>query len=128
MNPQGGIPFLAEVALLRGQAVVKGTARDQVKLGSGANEIVIGFAINDADVGQSVAIFPVNGGGKCKAIAGATFDAGKPLMLEGADGRVKEYAADNTLQYGCAIALEHGDDGQLVDVLPCFWMAETALA
>ncbi len=128
MNPQAGIPFIAEVALVRGQAVVPGTSRDQVKLGSGANLLVIGFAINDAAIGQEVAIFPVNGGGKCKAIAGASIDRGEFLMLEGADGRLKEYAADNTLQYACGISLEAGEDGQLIDILPVAFFAETALS
>ena len=127
MNPMGGLPFIAEGALTKGMAVMVGTAYPQVKVTSGANVLVIGFAINDAASGQEVAIFPVNGAGKCKAIAGASVTRGVFVMAEGNDGRVKDYAADNTNQYACGIALEAGEDGQLIDILPVAFMAETAL-
>lgn len=129
MGPGVGLPFIAEGAILRGQALMVGTAYPQVKVTTGANVKVIGFALNDAASGQEVAVHVVtNGAAKCKAIAGASFDRGDMLMAEGSDGRVKELEADNTLQYGCGIALEDGADGQLVDILPCFWASETALA
>lgn len=119
MNPQAGIPFYAEgSALTRGMAVIGGTNRDQVKLGSGANLAVLGFVINDCDQDQEVSIFPVNGAGKCKGIAGASFDKDDFLMLEGADGRLKKLTPGTSLQYCCGRALEAGEDGQLVDILP----------
>ena len=128
MNPQAGIPFYAEGGpLLRGQAVTTGTNRDQVKLSGSANALIVGFVINDALEGQEVAIFPVNAGGKCKAIAGASFNAGVFLELEGTDGRVTEITSDNTLRYACGISLEAGDDGQLVDILPLAFVGFTSL-
>jgi len=123
-----GIPFIAEGALTAGMAVMVGTAYPQVKVTSGANVQVLGFALNDAADGQEVAIHPVtDGSAKCKAIAGASFSRGDMLMAEGADGRLKELAADNSNQFGCGIALQDGADGQLVDILPAFWASETAL-
>jgi hypothetical protein len=119
MNPQAGLPYVAEGALTRGMAVMIGTARNQVKVTTGANVAIVGFAINDAADGQEVAIFPVNGAGKCKAIAGASFSRGDKLVVEGSDGRLKLLPASGaTLKEQVAIADEDGDDGQLVDVLP----------
>jgi hypothetical protein len=129
MNPQAGICFYAEgSALKRGAAVTAGTARDQVKLAGSANSLIVGYVINDADEDQEVAVFPANGAGKCKAIAGTTFNAGVYLELEGTDGKVKEITSDNTLRYACGIALEAATaEDQLVDILPVAFVAFTAL-
>ncbi len=118
-------PFVAKVALLRGQAVILDTSvRGQVDLPGAANAAIIGFAANDAAADQEVSVYL---GGCCKAIAGASFGIGDYLMGEGTDGRLKEYVDDNTNQHACAIALEDGADGQLVDVLITHFKAETAL-
>jgi hypothetical protein len=128
MGPGVGLPFIAEGILTAGMAVIHGTAYPQVIVTSGANVSVLGFVINDAISGQEVAIHPVtNGAAKCKAIAGANIARGDRLMAEGADGRLKTLVADNTDQFGCGIALEAASDGQLFDILPCFWESFTAL-
>lgn len=129
MNPQAGLPFIAEGALSRGMAVVLGTAYPQVKVTASANDEIVGFVINDAADGQEVAVFPVNGAGKCKAIAGASFSRGAKLVVEGADGRLKLLPPTGaTVKNQVAIALEDGADGQLVDVLPGFAPHFTALS
>lgn len=119
-----GLPFIAEEALTRGVAVMAGTAYPQVKLTTGANVQIIGFALNAAAAGQEVAIHPVtDGSAKCKAVAGATIARGAALMAEGADGRLKTMAASSTLKHGCGIALEDGADGQLIDILPQYFQS-----
>ena len=123
MNPGTGLPFIAEGALTRGMALVVGTAYPQVKVTAAANAAVIGYALNDAASGQEVAIVPVNYAGKCKAIAGASFSRGNVLQAEGADGRLKVLVPGTSLQYAVGIALEDGADGQLVDILPCFFIS-----
>lgn len=126
--PGVGIPMVAQGAITKYQAVMVGTAYPQVKVTTGANVAIIGFALNDADDGQEVAIVPVSSGQVTKAIAGASFSRGKPLMAEGSDGRVKEYAANATAQYGCGIALEDGADGQFVNILTAYWFGCSALS
>lgn len=125
MNPQFCRPFYATVALTAYQAVILDTTqRGFVTLGA-ANGAVIGFAMNDAAIGQEVSVMMV---GPCfKGIAGAAVGIGDYLMLEGADGRLKEYVDDNTLQHACAISLEDGVDGQIVDIVLTAFKAETAL-
>jgi hypothetical protein len=121
-----GLPFIAEGALTRGMAVMAGTAYPQVKVTSGANVKIVGYCVNDAADGQEVAVHPVtDGSAKVKAIAGATIARGAMLMAEGADGRLKTLAAAATIQYGGGIAREVGADGQLIDILPCFFAAVT---
>ncbi len=119
-----GQSFVAEGVLTRGMAVMVGTAYPQVKVTTGANVKILGFALNDAEDGQEVAIHPVtDGSAKCKGLGGASFDRGDMLMGEGADGRLKKLTPGSGLQYAAAIALEDGLDGQLVDVLPCFFIS-----
>jgi hypothetical protein len=72
-----GLPFIAEGALIRGTAVMAGTAYPQVKPTTGVNVQVLGYALADADDGQEVAIHPVtDGSAKVRAIANTTIVRG----------------------------------------------------
>jgi hypothetical protein len=120
-------PFIAKVALAQYQAVILDTAvRGQVDLPGGANAKIVGYAMNAAAIGQEVAVVLV--GPTFRGIAGASVGIGDYLMGEGTDGRLKEYAADNTLQHACAISLEDGEDGQEIEIILLAFMAETALS
>jgi hypothetical protein len=120
-------PFVAKVALVRGQAVILDTAvRGQVDLPGGANAKIVGYAFNDAAIGQQVAIVLV--GPTTTAIAGAAVGIGDYLMGEGADGRLKELADDNALQHACGISLEDGEDGQLIEIIVLANKGFTALS
>ncbi len=128
MYPQFVRPFIAKVALLKHQAVILDTSvRGQVDLPGGANAYVIGFAVNSAAAGQEVA---VQLGGVAKAISGDTSIAiGDFVMAEGTDGKLKKYAADNTLQIACGVALDAGSaEDVVIEVLITHFFAETALA
>jgi hypothetical protein len=128
MSLQYNRPFIAKVALLRGQAVILDTSvRGQVDLPGGANAAVIGFAVNDAAIGQEVAIALV---GTCKAIAGDTsISIGDYVTGEGTDGKVKKLIDDNVLFNACGIALEDGDaEDQLIDILIVHGKSFTALS
>ncbi len=119
-----GIPFVAEVALTRGQAVVLGSALDTVALPSGADALIVGFAANDAAIGQTVAIHPVTDGtSKCKALVGEDeCAAGDVLVGDDATGGVTTLVPGVSKQFACGIALEAGAEGQLIDILPCFFI------
>lgn len=117
-----GIPFIAEGALIRGTAVMAGTAYPQVKPTTGVNVRVIGYALADADDGQEVAIHPVtDGSAKVRAIANTTIVRGVSLQSSTTTGRLITCAASSTLKYGCGIALENAATGQLFDVLPAYF-------
>jgi hypothetical protein len=106
-----------------------GTAYPQVKLTTGANVVVLGFVINDADTGQEVAIHQVtNGSAKCKALAGASITRGNVVMSDATAGRIGPRTASATNQHACGLALEDGADDQLIDILPCYFVALNALA
>jgi hypothetical protein len=119
-----GLPFIAEVALTRGQAVVFGSAYGTVALPAEADDLILGFAVNDAGIGQEVAIHPVtDGSSKCKALVGTDgCTRGDVLVGDDATGGVATLTPGVSLQYACGIALETGIAGQLVDVLPCFFI------
>lgn len=117
-----GLPFIAEGALIRGTAVMAGTAYPQVKPTTGVNVRVLGYALADADDGQEVAIHPVtDGSAKVRAIANTTIVRGVSLQSSTTTGRLITCAASSTLKYGCGIALENAATGQLFDVLPGYF-------
>jgi hypothetical protein len=117
-----GLPFIAEEALTRGQAVMAGTAYPQVKLATGVNVQVLGFALCSADAGQEVAIHPVtDGSAKCRAIANTTISRGAVIQSASVTGRVRAMPASSTLKYGCGIALEAAETAQLFDILPAYF-------
>ncbi len=117
-----GIPFIAEGALIRGTAVMAGTAYPQVKPVTGSGVQVIGYALCAAADGQEVAIHPVtDGSAKCKAIANTTITRGVSLQSATTTGRVRPVVSGATLKYGCGIALENAITDQLFDILPCYF-------
>ncbi len=117
-----GIPFIAEGALIRGTAVMAGTAYPQVKPITGANVQVLGYALADAADGQEVAVHPVtDGSAKCKAIANTTIARGNSLQSATTTGRVRAVISGATLKYGCGIALEAAITDQLFDILPAYF-------
>ncbi len=120
MGPGVGICFTAEVALVRGQPVILGSAYGKVtELVGSDSELVIGFALNDAAIGQEVAIHQVtNGATKCKVLAGDDINRGDVITT--LDGDIVALTPGVSLQYVCGVALEDAADGQLFDVLPCF--------
>ncbi len=117
-----GIPFVAEGAVARGQAVMHGTAYPQVKLATGVNVQVVGYACADAIDGQEIAIHPVIGSGSvCKAIAGSTITRGASLQSSTVTGALKIISASSTLKYGCGLALEAATTGQMFDIMPNYF-------
>jgi hypothetical protein len=125
MGPGVGIPFIAEGAITRGMALMEGTAYGQAKCTTGANVKIIGFALNDAADGQEVAVHPVtNGSAKCKGIASGSITRGLVVMAHGSTGKLKVLTPGTSLQYAAGILLEAATgDGQLVDILPCFFIS-----
>ena len=122
MDLGSGLPFIAEGALVRGTAVMAGTAYPQVKPTTGANVKVLGYALCAAADGQEVSIHPVTAGNaKCKAIASATIARGDSLISSATTGALKSIAASSTLKYGAGMALEAAITGQLFDILPAFF-------
>ncbi len=117
-----GIPYVAEGAIIRGTAVMAGTAYPQVKPTTGANVKVLGFALADADDGQEVAIHPVTDGTSAvRAIAATGITRGDPVMASATTGALKILPSDSTLKYGCGFAGETATTGQLFDVLPSYF-------
>lgn len=99
-----------------------GTAYPQVKLSTGVNVVVIGFALADAADGEQVAVHPVtNGAAKCKAIAATGISRGNSLMASATTGALKICPSSSTLKYGCGVALEAATTGQLFDILPAYF-------
>lgn len=74
----------------------------------------IGFMSDSTDATETVA--PVQIGGTCKAIFGASIAAGKVCKSD-ANGKLVEVAGDGSDDYlACAISLESGSDTELHDV------------
>ncbi len=129
MNSQQIRSFTAKVALKAYQAVILDTSvRGQVDLPGGANDPVIGFAVNDADADQDVGIFLV--GPVFRGIAGDTsISIGDYVVAEGTDGKLKKLIDDNVLFNACGISLEDGDaEDQVIEIVVVGFKAFTALA
>jgi hypothetical protein len=77
--------FDAEEAITTGQAVVWGTAEDEVALPAAANDTPVGIALNDAAAGEEVDVCLF---GPCDAIAGGAITRGAVVGIGGATGRV----------------------------------------
>jgi hypothetical protein len=75
--------FDAQVAITKGQAVIWGTAEDDVTLPAAANDTPVGIALNDA--GEEVDVCMM---GPCDAIAGGAITRGAVLGIGGTNGRV----------------------------------------
>ncbi len=119
-----GLPFIAEGAIIRGTAVMVGTAYPQVKPTTGVNVRVLGYALADADDGQEVAIHPVTDGtSSVRAIANTTISRGSAVQSCTTTGRLRNLPDSSTLKYGAGIALENAATGQLFAVLPAYFEA-----
>jgi hypothetical protein len=77
--------FDAQVAIAKGQAVIWGTAEDDVTLPAAANDTPVGIALNDAAIGEEVDVCMF---GPCDGIAGGAITRGAVLGIGGANGRV----------------------------------------
>lgn len=77
--------YIAEVAITRGQAVIQGTADNQVKLPGAANVVCLGYAEEDAAIGMPVAIIT---GGEAIGIASGVIAAGVYVKVSGVTGKL----------------------------------------
>ena len=103
--------YRAEVALTRGQAVIQGTADDQVKLPGAANVPCIGIVEEDAAAGAPVSVIV---GGEAVAIAGAAIAAGAYVQTAGASGKVIATAAAGQNFLGRAVHAAAADADEVV--------------
>lgn len=121
-QPGTGIPYIAEGAIIRGTAVMAGTAYPQAKPSTGVNVRVIGYALCSAADGQEFSVHPVtDGSGKVKAIASTGITRGDAVQSSTTTGALRILAASSTLKFGCGIADETATTGQLFDVMPCYF-------
>jgi hypothetical protein len=120
------LPFIADVTLTKGQAVVLVVgSEDHVALPAGANSaLCFGFAMNDAAVGERVAIHI--SGGVATAKAGASCAIGDWLMINGTSGDLKPVVLGASNQHVVARCLRTAASGDLIPVVPMFSIAQGA--
>lgn len=118
--------FNAKVAITKGQAVVLVTGtEDQVDLPAAANSaLFIGYAANDAAIGESVAVHTV--GGIAQAKAGASISLGDYVMINGTSGDLKTLTLGASNQYCTGKALRAAASGDLFPVLVLNFIAQGA--
>ena len=90
LKPVGGLPphsFRGEGgAIGAGLAVMAGTAKDQVKLPTGAGVRAVGVSANKTSAAdEPVGVLPL---GEIVAIAGGTIARGDPVQVGGTNGRM----------------------------------------
>lgn len=120
------VPMIADVALTKGAAVVLVVgSEDHVNLPAGANSaLAIGFAVNDAAIGERVGIHM--SGGLATAKAGATCAIGDFLMINGVLGDLKPVVLGASNQYVVARCMRTAASGDLIPVVPMFSIAQGA--
>ena len=124
----GGFPtYKAKVAISRGHVVVLTAVADEVDLPAGTNSaLCIGYALNDAAIGEFVAVHPLNGPGQAKAIAGGVIAIGDYLVNNSTTGKVTKLTLAASNQYCVGKALQVGADNQLIAVQPLNFIAQGA--
>lgn len=118
--------YVADVAITKGAAVVLvvGT-EDHIALPAGANSaLVLGFAINDAAIGERVAVH--TDGGIATAKAGASIAIGDYVMVNSNLGDLKTLVLGASNQYVVGKALRTAASGDLFPVKPCDFIAQGA--
>jgi uncharacterized protein DUF2190 len=119
------ISMRAKVALTRGCAVITTANEDEVDLPAGTNSAAfMGYAVNDAAIGEPVAIHTV--GGNPLAWAGGAIAIGDYLTTTGTAGKVAKLTLGASNQYVVGKALRAAADGDLFPVLPCNFIAQGA--
>jgi hypothetical protein len=124
----GGFPaYKAKVAITRGCAVICTTVEGEVDLPAGSNSSkVIGYALNDAAIGEKVSVHLLNGPGEAKAYAGGSIAIGDYVLVNGTAGKVTALTLGASNQYVVGKATQAAADGQLFSVLPCNFIAQGA--
>jgi len=89
--------WIAEAAIEKYDAVKLGTVEGQLLKSASANDVVIGFALNDAAIGTSV---DIQRDGTARARCSAAILLGASVMAT-ADGEVVTVAASSNVQYHC---------------------------
>lgn len=120
------LPFIADVVLAKGQAVVLVVgSEDHIALPAAANSaLCFGFAMNDAAIGERVAIHVA--GGVATAKAGATCAIGDYLMINSNVGDLKPVVLGASNQHVVARCLRTAAAGDLIPVIPMFSIAQGA--
>lgn len=124
----GGFPaYVAKVALTRGCALICTAVEGEVDLPAGSNSTkVIGYALNDAAIGDRVSVHLLNTAGEVKAFAGGTIAIGDYVLTTGTAGKVATLTLGASNQYVVGKATQAAADGQLFSVLPCNFIAQGA--
>lgn len=106
----------AQSAVAQFQAVVGGTAEDTCTCPAGSNATnFVGFALQSASSGQTVAVHMA--GGIAKAIAGASVSKDTWQIISGTAGKLANLTVTNSNRYVVAKCLRDGVDGDVVPVL-----------
>lgn len=124
----GGFPaYVAKSAIVRGAALICTAVEGEVDLPAGSNSTkVIGYALNDAAIGERVSVHLLNSAGEAKAFAGGTIAIGDYLLTTGTAGKVSALTLGASNQYVIGKATQAAADGQLFSVLPCNFIAQGA--
>lgn len=109
--------FTADVAVTRGAALVLVVgSEDHVALPAAANSaLFFGFAVNDAAIGERIAVHVL--GGVAYAKAGAVCAIGDYLMINGVLGDLKPVVLAASNQHVVARCLRTAASGDLIPVL-----------
>jgi hypothetical protein len=124
----GGFPsYVAKVAITRGCALILTAVEGECDLPGGSNSaVVFGFALDDAAIGERVAVHVLSTGGEAKAYAGGTIAIGDYVITTGVLGKVAKLTLGASNQYVVGKATQAAADGQLFSVLPCNFIAQGA--
>jgi hypothetical protein len=124
----GGFPaYVAKVAVTRGCALICTTVEGEVDLPAGSNSTkVIGYALDDAAIGERVAVHLLSTGGEAKAYAGGSISIGDYVLTTGTAGKVSALTLGASNQYVIGKATQAAADGQLFSVIPCNFIAQGA--
>jgi hypothetical protein len=124
----GGFPaYVAKVAVTRGCALICTTVEGEVDLPAGANSTkVIGYALDDAAIGERVAVHLLSSPGEAKAFAGGNISIGDYVLTTGSAGKVAALTLGASNQYVIGKATQAAADGQLFSVIPCNFIAQGA--
>jgi hypothetical protein len=124
----GGFPaYKAKVAISRGHIVILTTVADEVDLPAGTNSAMcLGYALNDAAIGEFVAVHLLSMGGQAKGIAGGTIAIGDYLVNNSTTGKVTKLTLGASNQFCVGKAVQAGADGQLIAISVSDFIAQGA--
>lgn len=115
-DPIHTLPFEAEAAITAGQCVINGTSDGQCKLPTADGQLVIGVALNDAAIGETVDVCVL---GPCLATSNGAVTIGTLVEAKSTTGKVDDFTvAATTVKYvvGRALSASAGGTSEMCSI------------